>query len=31
MTPRVDSQKCRNGHPCDNDGFCREPGCPWRK
>jgi hypothetical protein len=29
--PALDSQKCPNGHPCDNDGHCRTAGCPYAK
>lgn len=28
---KLDSQKCPNGHPCDNNGQCRQDGCAHRK
>lgn len=27
----LDSQKCPNGHPCDNNGQCRNKACIYRK
>jgi hypothetical protein len=28
--PKKDSQKCPNGHPCDNKGKCRKKDCEYR-
>lgn len=27
----VDSQKCDNGHPCDNEGYCRVATCVYSR
>lgn len=31
MANKLDSQKCPNGHPCDNNGKCRTKGCEFSK
>jgi hypothetical protein len=31
VTGMADSQKCPNGHACDNNGECRVSWCPYSK